>query len=58
MEAIEVRNDYREAAMLVTGDDQMKQEQVTIEMETFEDDLQNLLKVIALHICYICRLRS
>ena len=48
MEAIEVRNDYREAAMLVTGDDQMKQEQVTTEMETFEDDLQNLLKVAAL----------
>ena len=45
MEAIEVRNDYREAAMLVNGDDQMKQEQVTAEMETFEDDLQNLLKV-------------
>ena len=55
MEAIEVRNDYREAAMLVTGDDQMKQEQVTTEMETFEDDLQSLLKVIALYtcICYV-----
>ena len=46
MEAIEVRNDYREAAMLVTGDDQMKQEQVSTEMEPFEDDLQKLLKVI------------
>lgn len=46
MEAIEVRNDYREAATLVTGDDRMKQEQVTTEMEPFEDDLQKLLKVI------------
>ena len=45
MEAIEVRNDYREATTLVTGNDQMKQEQVTTEMEPFEDDLQNLLKV-------------
>jgi len=46
MEAIEVRNDYREAAMVVTGDDQMKQEQITTEMESFEDDLQKLLKVV------------
>ena len=45
MEAIEVRNNYREAATLVTGDDQMKQEQVAAEMEPFEEDLQNLLKV-------------
>ena len=45
MEAIEVRNNYREAATLVTGDDQMKQEQVATEMEPFEEDLQNLLKV-------------
>ena len=45
MEAIEVRNNYREAATLVTGDDQMKQEQVAVEMEPFEEDLQNLLKV-------------
>lgn len=48
MEAIEVRNGYREAAMLVTGDDQMKQEQVTTEMESFEDDLQKLLKVVTI----------
>lgn len=45
MEAIEVRNSYRDAAILVTGNDQMKQEQVTTEMEPFEDDLQKLLKV-------------
>ena len=48
MEAIEVCNDYREAAMLVTGDDQMKEEQVTAEMEPFEDDLQKLLQVVIL----------
>lgn len=50
MEAIEVRNDYREAAMLVTGDDQMKQEQVSTEMEPFEDDLQKLLKEYFNHV--------
>jgi len=41
-----VRTAYRDAAMLVTGSDQMKQEQVTVEMEQFEDDLHKLLEVI------------
>jgi len=31
--------------MLVTGNDQMKQEQVILEMEQFEDDLRRLLEV-------------
>jgi len=40
-----VRSAYRDAAMLVTGSDQMKQEQVIVEMEQFEDDLRRLLEV-------------
>ena len=42
-ETIQERTAYRGAAMLVTGSDQMKQEQVTVEME---HDLHRLLEVM------------
>ena len=51
-----MRKAYRDTAMLVTGSDQMKQEQVTVEMEQFEDDLRRLLEVHL--VCLIMNLCS